>query len=414
MSASEAPVLLGRICSLWRTISLSTPRLWAKLHIVEPVPRYGLGPLVLQEKLAQRLETTKMWLGRSGQCPLSISLQTAPEDQTTFDTTTSPETSRQFLEALIPFAPRWQHIHFTTLPPALMETISHLEIDAPSLETVAFHHHNYRSLPRAQISSFSIPGGIFDSEKLPLRWDQLTTLLISGNSQSVGLEMTSAATLRAISRCPRLRHCQLMVNDSWATEPSQHLVVELQFLHTLHLHCVGNAVTAVSVLLEHLSLPDLRNFTFVGHMHAPGQNAPHFSFADFFARSTRMESVDLDSNAFSKSSFLQNLRAAWLHDRMNGWGIPSVFDDEALAYLDAALLRFITAKMTSESGTTLTRVDVQFDRYMLLDIFPSLQPFIETGLDVSITHLPLPTSRFSPWQGLSDAPDTWDSSDNYW
>ncbi|KAJ7134865.1 hypothetical protein C8R44DRAFT_563163, partial [Mycena epipterygia] len=28
MSASEAPVLLGRICSAWRNISLSTPHLW--------------------------------------------------------------------------------------------------------------------------------------------------------------------------------------------------------------------------------------------------------------------------------------------------------------------------------------------------------------------------------------------------
>ncbi|KAJ7252099.1 hypothetical protein B0H12DRAFT_966255, partial [Mycena haematopus] len=28
MSATEAPVILGRICSSWRTISLSTPRLW--------------------------------------------------------------------------------------------------------------------------------------------------------------------------------------------------------------------------------------------------------------------------------------------------------------------------------------------------------------------------------------------------
>ncbi|KAJ7161825.1 hypothetical protein C8R43DRAFT_991535 [Mycena crocata] len=34
MSAKEAPVLLGRICSSWRCISLSTPRLWSRLHIV--------------------------------------------------------------------------------------------------------------------------------------------------------------------------------------------------------------------------------------------------------------------------------------------------------------------------------------------------------------------------------------------
>ncbi|KAJ7892817.1 hypothetical protein B0H14DRAFT_2177112, partial [Mycena olivaceomarginata] len=32
MSAQEAPLLLGRICSAWRTIALSTPRLWASLH----------------------------------------------------------------------------------------------------------------------------------------------------------------------------------------------------------------------------------------------------------------------------------------------------------------------------------------------------------------------------------------------
>ncbi|KAF8199990.1 hypothetical protein K438DRAFT_1516203, partial [Mycena galopus ATCC 62051] len=28
MSAQDAPVILGRVCSSWRSISLSTPRLW--------------------------------------------------------------------------------------------------------------------------------------------------------------------------------------------------------------------------------------------------------------------------------------------------------------------------------------------------------------------------------------------------
>ncbi|KAJ7892808.1 hypothetical protein B0H14DRAFT_2685809, partial [Mycena olivaceomarginata] len=32
MSAQEAPLLLGRICSTWRSIVLTTPRLWASLH----------------------------------------------------------------------------------------------------------------------------------------------------------------------------------------------------------------------------------------------------------------------------------------------------------------------------------------------------------------------------------------------
>ncbi|KAJ7732701.1 hypothetical protein B0H16DRAFT_1248183, partial [Mycena metata] len=36
MSATEAPVLLGRICSSWRDISLSRPRLWSRLHIPKP------------------------------------------------------------------------------------------------------------------------------------------------------------------------------------------------------------------------------------------------------------------------------------------------------------------------------------------------------------------------------------------
>ncbi|KAJ6600956.1 hypothetical protein DFH09DRAFT_1126327, partial [Mycena vulgaris] len=76
MSAREAPVLLGRICSSWRAISLATPRLWASLHIVEPIrPVHSFPYALFEAKLTQRLETAKTWLNRSGQCPLSISLE---------------------------------------------------------------------------------------------------------------------------------------------------------------------------------------------------------------------------------------------------------------------------------------------------------------------------------------------------
>ncbi|KAJ7502688.1 hypothetical protein B0H11DRAFT_1672491, partial [Mycena galericulata] len=33
MSPTEAPLLLGHICSAWRSIAFALPRLWSSLHI---------------------------------------------------------------------------------------------------------------------------------------------------------------------------------------------------------------------------------------------------------------------------------------------------------------------------------------------------------------------------------------------
>ncbi|KAF7338679.1 hypothetical protein MVEN_02094500 [Mycena venus] len=439
MSASEAPVLLGRICSSWRAISLSTPCLWAKVHIVEPSPPpYMFPDALFDQKVTQRLETTKMWLGRSGQCPLSISLYSASEDGNAAD---ASEVSVQFLQVLVPFASRWQHIHFTTPLSLLLEIISHIDTDMPWLETVAFHHQVHRSLQNikwgsfkmlrgARISSFYTPGSIFIPERFPLRWNQLTTLTIGGPSWTVLPELTSQETLRVISRCPELRCCKLMVNDPFPEIPGSHLpIVELPFLHTLAVHCVACVAPAVSVLLKRLSLPELRNFTFLAS-GSHGQDSP--ALADFFARSTCLESVEINSNTFLKTTFLEGLRSLpptiqWLQirDRNNAWGVsPTPLDDDTLAILtspelcpalqhfsvdhgfsmsDAAILRFITARML-EPQNTLQQVNIEFNRQMTLDIMPSLQPFIEAGLAISLIYQPPFQSQFSPWHGLADAP----------
>jgi hypothetical protein len=71
MSSDEGPILLGRICKLWRDISLSTPQLWTSLHVPTPDPsflaKHG------HEKLLQRERAVNTWLELSGSCPLSIS-----------------------------------------------------------------------------------------------------------------------------------------------------------------------------------------------------------------------------------------------------------------------------------------------------------------------------------------------------
>ncbi|KAJ7234865.1 hypothetical protein B0H12DRAFT_152642 [Mycena haematopus] len=462
MSALEAPVLLGRICGSWRAISLATPRLWARLHIVEPPRgRYGFSNAVVDEKVAQRLDVTKVWLGRSGQCPLSISLQSGPDyDSPPATPTTSQTQSGHFLQELIPFAGRWQHIRLTT-PPFVLQTIVHLTAaDVPMLESAAFHPQ-YQFPPRVvnweqfgmlggpRMTSFSTTGNSFNPQlqSLPLRWHQLTELTIGGPAWETMI--TSDMLLQTLSQCRELRTCSLVVNDGGhpslfpPRSYSQHPPVELPFLHTFQLDC-GSVACSV---LDRLSLPQLREFT----MHGVNDQSP----ASFLSLCIRLETLRIDSNSFTKLTLQESLRAlppTVLHLTINDIthgpsDVPLVasLDDDVLAVLtpapgpsgdvacplletltithcclisDAALLRFITARMAAasessghdpECSTTsaLERVSIQFNRQMTLNILPSLTPFTEKGFDAAISYVLEFTTHFSPWQGLADAPPSW-------
>ncbi|KAF7357958.1 hypothetical protein MVEN_00842400 [Mycena venus] len=461
MSASEAPVLLGRICSSWRTISLSTPRLWAKLHIVEPSRwRFGSSNALVDDKVAQRLDTMKMWLGRSGQCPLSISLQSGPDYDSPPSTPT--ETSGQFLQELIPFARRWQHIRLA-MSPVVFKELAHLTAeDVPMLESVAVHpQHQYPSagvpwehfgmLSSPRICSFaatgnSFPLSLFNPQILPLCWNLLTDLTIDGPTWQS--PMSSGAMLQTMSHCTQLRTCKLVINDLGNPDLSHYSPVALPFLHTLELEFGTTPGSPVSRLLDWLSLPELRDFTLHGHTIMP-----HY-LVSFFGLCPRLESVSIDSNSFSKNSLLENLRGLppttrhlTIHDISHGSGDPlaASLDDKALEVLtpasgistccpalesltitycslisDSALLGFIQGRMAiaddSEVGhtATLKRVEIQFNRRMTLDVMPSLKPFIETGgLEVLISYISSRSTQFSPWQGLVDAPSPWAYSDDW-
>ncbi|KAJ6572114.1 hypothetical protein B0H19DRAFT_1373000 [Mycena capillaripes] len=421
----------------YETISLSTPCLWARLHIVEfPRRRLGSGAELINKKLAQRLEITKMWLGRAGQCPLSISLQTGSRyDSPPATPSTLEQHSGQFLQALIAFAPRWQHINLTT-PTSMLDKIAHLTAaDVPMLQSIGLRPQQQfppvttkwefsGMLSSPGISSFSISGNSFSTEKFPLQWHRLTDLTIDGPAWETLL--TGEGVLQTLSMCPALRSCKLVVNDGAIHEiPSPHSTVDLQLLRTLELD-FGSLVARAPRLLERLSLPQLRAFTL--HGHAESQDS--FSLAPFFGFWTHLESLHINSNIFVKSNLLDSIRN--LPPSLQQFSVLDMiyeaelasFDDDALAVLatccpaletvlikycsaisDAALLKFITARMTGEYPTTLKQLQVKFYRQMTLDILPSLETFIETGLDVSIIYVPrLTSSPFSPWQGLADDP----------
>ncbi|KAJ7252150.1 hypothetical protein B0H12DRAFT_966372, partial [Mycena haematopus] len=218
MSASEAPVLLGRICSSWRNISLSTPRLWSSLHIVEPA-RIEYLPKIREQKHAQLLEVTKAWLERSGQCPLTISLfGRAPPVPAPLEYSGTSV----FLQTLLPFASRWLDISVTASSLGLDSLSSVTENDIPMLRTLKISEIYERPLPLGNqwgssgllrgpnISSFTFSRSHTNSLLLPLRWDQLLTLSITGRWV---LGVTTDVAVGIFSRCPRLQTCQLLMND---------------------------------------------------------------------------------------------------------------------------------------------------------------------------------------------------------
>ncbi|KAJ7782477.1 hypothetical protein DFH07DRAFT_909305 [Mycena maculata] len=441
MSAIEAPVILGRICSSWRAISLSTHRLWDRLHVVEPT-RTDRSLSTFDVKYAQRIEMTKTWLDRSGACALSISLESG------FDLSANPQpASDLFLRALIPYSSRWHRIAFT-IPTSVTQSLGHLtENDVPMLQDITIHERtehrpgsvNMQWIFRGpQISSFSVSRpGFGRMAELPLRWSQLTALsLLFYEDNSVLTGLTSKRALEILSRCPQLRMCSLSIYDDNSTVEGLEVdpIVECPFLNTIELVCGGNSTWTIQRMFKCLSLPGLR------HVKLGGYSSPDhemLSISHFLAVATQLEGLDIWANIFSKTSLIDLLRRLPHTIQQlkisQFWAPEPAVDDDILAILtpsddlssiccpalrelslsqcvafsDAALLRLITFRMTTESCAPLQHVEVQSStREMEFDLFARLQSFIDAGLIVSLQYQPpvSPFPQFSPWSGLEDDP----------
>ncbi|KAJ3548004.1 hypothetical protein NMY22_g1438 [Coprinellus aureogranulatus] len=70
ISARDPPLLVRQVCSRWRAIALSTPRLWSTIHIPLPISSAS------QRSLAEG------WIGLSGALPLSISFSSVEQEAT--------------------------------------------------------------------------------------------------------------------------------------------------------------------------------------------------------------------------------------------------------------------------------------------------------------------------------------------
>ncbi|THV07101.1 hypothetical protein K435DRAFT_742724, partial [Dendrothele bispora CBS 962.96] len=111
-SVNESPLLLGRVCSLWRAVSLSIPELWNRLHIVIPS---SADSNLLCQVLSARAKYVETWLSRSGALPISFSLysynwtQHAPAQDAR---ETMISIIHTMMSSLLHFSKRWKQVDF--------------------------------------------------------------------------------------------------------------------------------------------------------------------------------------------------------------------------------------------------------------------------------------------------------------
>ena len=216
MHSSEAPVLLGRVCSEWRQISLSTPEVWSSLHIVPPNVNFS-NLTSSTARFKRKRELIEMWLGRSGACPLNISFVWFASDSED-----EIKLCASLLEALVPTCGRWRMLDFQ-VPLKMFKPFIGLTVkDVPLLEGLSLMDNRTplgidvvdkwpESLvfaeSAANLKNFTLTffsGGL----RLPsIPWHQLTTLYLESNISFFFQD--SREMLSTFAQCAHLQSCTL-------------------------------------------------------------------------------------------------------------------------------------------------------------------------------------------------------------
>jgi hypothetical protein len=220
----KAPLLLGHVCSRWRSITLSTPRLWASFTLTIQ-PKY----LKLDVPLA------KTWFGRSGTCPLFIKLGSAGNYN-------YQDSMRPLMEVFLSHCKRWHTVHLDlplpvicSLAPARnrLTCLQSLFIDGQWKNTV----DTFEYAP--QLRYVSLASHIAPSEvKIP--WNQLRYCRLGGDRRI-------ESCLELLRLTPNLEECAVSLLDHL---PYPHSPVQLSRLHSIH-------IRGHPAFLEKLLVPEL-------------------------------------------------------------------------------------------------------------------------------------------------------------
>ncbi|KAJ7601143.1 hypothetical protein C8J56DRAFT_27246 [Mycena floridula] len=434
IAITDAPLLLGRVCRSWRELTMSTPQLWASIHV-----RFteNLEPITVQ----RRCDEAQIWIGRSGICPLTVKVGN--------NGCTSPIVV-EFIQSLTRFSTRWRSIELEAAADWLIPLMSLSQSDVPRLEK--FSHSQLQNRHRNTITmtgstdcekpwvSLAILGGerlcdltlqnrmVANPEVLfisKIKFRRLTRLTLE-----VGGRSTLEFVADIFTRCPNLVACcikitQQMMHGHPVTTGGHFAPITHPCLSTFDL-TVGRGYSNNSVedFFSNLHLPQLSSFKL--NIGFPYPVSSWVSVVQ--SSSVSVENLAISFAAVQHESVLKYLHnstsikrlritdpgsyeAIGIHDRhdmmsllpINNFGDIACPNLEVLelhgirTFTDSAFVEFVrqhAAFRNIGGNRQLKAVHAIFHRRADIRVLSQLEDLITAGLSLSISYQ---SDRMESW-----------------
>ncbi|TDL16596.1 hypothetical protein BD410DRAFT_795156 [Rickenella mellea] len=233
---SQAPLLLGRVCRTWRTVSVSSPDLWSRIVMVDS----ELSKIDCKKDLV----ATELWLSRSGSRPLSICID--------YDGKRGSEAFPQLLRLLASQSSRWAEVKMTIPPkfdnimlaPFQTGQVPQLEcFDITEIQLAdVVYSFALSSAPRLQEFRYynDFGGGHIDFGGQTHRIKKIDIVFEMGIDSDSEMEMLGLSLgdlLTCLTNCPLLEQLNIPFTKPW-TNPAQETptIIELSHLRGLALN----------------------------------------------------------------------------------------------------------------------------------------------------------------------------------
>ncbi|KAF5347202.1 hypothetical protein D9758_011106 [Tetrapyrgos nigripes] len=277
----KRPLVLSQVSQHWRSVSLSTLRLWSRLHLQ-----------ITRSKATRHASLVETWLTRSDSCPLQLHILWDEEVSSM---------SHPVLQAIVQHSDRWQRIllHLpTTAFPSLAPIKGHLliltELSLGSNDFSRLTLDMFETAP--MLRSFeSINLSPLD---LSLPWAQLSTIPIVSISIPECLEIQR--------RCPRLQNGTFILTFQFHSSlQGFDIDIRTPFIRSItFVSSPWSTFLDINLLLERCTYPQLVDLQMCDFRVPPRAQLP-----SFLARSPNLRSLDLRRVALSSEDLIACLQS---------------------------------------------------------------------------------------------------------